>query len=110
MKTFRQLKTRAAVALIFASIFLCVAAIVYFRYYRVCNNLGGIGPAFAQDLKTSLIFYGISLVWFFLAVTSFVIYAKTTRYYGGYVGAVLGRLVLFFELAGYILAIIFLSI
>ena len=111
MRTFESSKTRAAVQFILQAIILAVAAFFYVKfYYAFRAGEGSIIERVQANLKWALIFGGLSLVWMFNWIASMVKYTRIVRYFGGYFGAFLGRLLLILELAGYALVIVFLVI
>ena len=111
MRTFESAKTRAAVQFILQAIVLCVAAFFYVKFYFAFRQgTGSIIERIQANLKWALIFGGVSLVWLFNWIASMRKYGNIRRYFGRYFGCFLGRLLLWLELAGYILVIVFLVI
>ena len=111
MRSFRQEKTVAAVQFILTTLILCVAAFFYIKfYYAFRASSGPILDRIKENLTPAIFFGAFSLIWFIFWISTNVKYGRVSRYFGAYAGGVFGRLLLFLELAGFVLVIVFLFI
>lgn len=111
MRTFESAKTRAAVQFILQAIILAVAAIFYIKfYYGFRAATGSILERVQANLTWAIVFGVVSLVWLFNWIAAVRKYARIKRYFRGYFGLVIGRLLLSLEMIGYALVIVFLFI
>ena len=109
MKTFEQLKTRAAVQFIFTAIILCVAAFFYVKtYYIFRATSGNFIEKFNSALPWGYLMFSFLGVWFLMLLLCFVKYGTVSKIYGSYFGGIFGRILLLLEIAGVAIFMFFL--
>ena len=109
MKTFEQLKRRAAVQFIFTAIILCVAAFFYVKTYYIFRNASGsLLEKFNSALPWGYLLLSFLGVWFLMLLLCLYKYRIVNKIYGAYFGGVFGRILLLLEIAGVALFIFFL--
>lgn len=106
MKSFRRERTMTAVFLILSMIFALALIIPWYRVYKfehaaIAAREIYIWEGFIKHPKTGIIFAVLTITWFVLAWITSSKYKRVTDYYGGYVGAYVGRFILIAEYLGF---------
>ena len=95
------------VILILATITVLFALFPYLKLLPALKSLDRNFLTLLKDYtKLSVLFIGLSLLWFTLTILANVKFSRSRKLYGARFGSVFGSIVIFFEYASYALLIV----